>query len=109
MADKVRIGVIGSGNFTNRSMMPGFQRAGEVVAVANRTKASAERVAAEFEIPEALDDYRAVLANQNVDAVFVGAPPYVHREVVLAALDAGKHVLLQTRMSMTAAEAGEML
>src|SRR6185436_1870774 len=80
----------------------------ELTVVANRSKESSQKVADQFEIPEIAADYREVIANPNVDAVFIGAPPYVHREVVLAALEAGKHVLLQTRMSTTAAEAREM-
>lgn len=76
--------------------------------MANRSRASAEKVAAEFEIPEIADDYRAVVESRNVDAVFIGAPPYIHRDATLAALEAGKHVLLQTRMSATADEAREL-
>lgn len=110
MADKIRIGIVGAGAFTTRQMLPGFQKLpdAEVAVVANRTRASSERVAAEFEIPEVAADYRELIAHPNVDAVFIGAPPYVHHAVTLAALDAGKHVLLQTRMATTAAEAREM-
>lgn len=110
MAQKVRIGLIGAGGFSKMRMLPAFQRVPgvEITAVANRRRASAEKVAAEFEIPEVANDYREVIASRNVDAVFVGAPPYVHHEVTLAALAAGKHVLLQTRMCTTAAEAREM-
>lgn len=110
MAERVRIGLIGAGGFTKSRMLPGFQRApgAELTMVANRSRASAERVAAEFEIPAATDDYREVIASPDVDAVFIGAPPYVHRDATLAALDAGKHVLLQTRMPTTSAEAREM-
>lgn len=111
MAEPVRIGVIGAGGFSVGRMLPNFQKLPDVelTVVANRSRASAEKVAAQFAIPEAANDYRDVIAASNVDAVFIGTPPYAHRDIVLAALDAGKHVLCQTRIANTAAEAREML
>jgi predicted dehydrogenase len=110
LAAKVRIGIIGAGNFTTGRMLPGFQNAPdvEVTVVANRSRASAERVAAQFGIPRVAADYREVATSPDVDAVFIGAPPYLHKEATFAALDAGKHVLCQTRMTTTAAEARDM-
>ncbi|HLF79050.1 MAG TPA: Gfo/Idh/MocA family oxidoreductase [Dehalococcoidia bacterium] len=110
MPDKVRIGIIGAGNFTVSRILPGFMSAEgcEVTAVANRRKETAEKVAAQFNIPEVIEDWHDVIASKNVDAVFIGTPPYLHKEAVLAALNAGKHVLCETRISTTAAEAREM-
>src|SRR5437660_6977382 len=91
-------------------MLPGFQKAPdvEVTVVANRSRASGERVAAQFGIPRVASDYREVVTSPDVDAVFIGAPPYLHKEATFAALDAGKHVLCQTRMTTTAADARDM-
>ncbi|MSQ23142.1 MAG: Gfo/Idh/MocA family oxidoreductase [Chloroflexi bacterium] len=110
MPDKVRIGLIGAGNFTTNRLLPGFQKLPnvEVTVVANRRRESSERVAAQFEIPEVADDFRAVIDNKNVDAVVIGTPPYLHEEAALAALDAGKHVICQTRISTSAVEARNM-
>lgn len=110
MPNTVRIGIVGAGAFTTGRILPGFQRLPdvEVTVVANRRRESAERVAAQFGIPEVAADYRAVVASPNVDAVLIGTPPYLHREASLAALDAGKHVLCETRMATSAAEAREM-
>jgi predicted dehydrogenase len=110
MAQQVRVGIIGAGNFTTGRMLPGFQKVPdvEVTIVANRSRASAERVAAQFGIPDVAADYREVLASPNVDAVLIGTPPVFHKELVFAALDAGKHVLCQTRIATTAAEARDM-
>ncbi|HEY3115873.1 MAG TPA: Gfo/Idh/MocA family oxidoreductase [Chloroflexota bacterium] len=110
MAQKVRIGLIGAGNFSKLRMLPNFQRLGDVdlTMVANRGRASAEKVAAEFEIAAVADDWREVIESSDVDAVFIGTPPHVHHEMALAALAAGKHVLLQTRIAISAAEAREM-
>jgi predicted dehydrogenase len=110
MADRLRVGIIGAGSYTINRMLPGFKKAPncDVTAVVNRRRANAEKVAAQFEIPNVLDDWRQVLASDDVDAVLIGTPPSTHREMVLAALDAGKHVLCQTRIATTADEAREM-
>src|SRR5437867_3397429 len=106
MAQKVRIGLVGAGAFTTNRMLPGFQKLPdvEVTVVANRSRASAERVAAHFGIPRVAADYREVAASPDVDAIFIGAPPATHKEVTFAALDAGKHVLCQTRITTNAAD-----
>jgi predicted dehydrogenase len=111
MVDTVRIGVIGAGAFTTNRTLPGFQDVPgvELTIVANRSRESGERVAARFGIPEVATDYRSVVESPNVDAVFIGTPPYLHKEATFAALDAGKHVLCQTRMTTTAADARDML
>lgn len=111
MPEKVRVGLIGAGNFTTSRMLPGFQKLPDVelTVVANRSRASAEKVAQQFGIPAVAADYREVVADPNVDAVFIGTPPSVHQEITFAALEAGKHVLCQTRISPTAAEARDML
>lgn len=110
MSQKVRIGIIGAGVFTAGRILPNFQKLSdvEVTVVANRGRANAEKVAAQFGIPAVVSDYREVVASSNVDAVFIGTPPYLHREAAIAALEAGKHVLCQTRIATTAAEAHEM-
>src|SRR6266699_3230643 len=110
MADKVRIGIIGAGNYSISRMLPGFQKIADcgLTVVANRRRETAEKVAAQFGIPTVLDDWRQVLASPEVDAVLIGTPPNVHKEITLAALEAGKHVLCQTRIATTAAEARAM-
>ena len=110
MAETVRIGVIGAGGWSIARLLPNFQKLPgvELVSVANRRRATAAKVAEKFNIPTVAADFHEVIADPNVDAVFIGTPPYSHREMTLAALDAGKHVLCQTRISNTAAEARDM-
>jgi predicted dehydrogenase len=111
MASTVRMGIIGAGAFTTGRMLPGFKDAPdvEITAIANRSRASAEKVAAQFGIPEVASDYRELLASPNVDAVLIGTPPYLHKEATFAALEAGKHVLCQTRIARTVGEARDMM
>lgn len=105
-----RLGIIGAGNFTRSRILPNFQKIEgvEIAAVANRSLESAQRVAGEFNIPEAMDDWRDILLRDDIDAVFVGTQPYFHHQAVMNALERGKHVLCQTRMATSLRDAREM-
>ena len=107
----IRVGLIGAGANTRLRHIPGFreQRDVEVVAVANRSRESGERIAGEYEIPKVYDNWADLLNDDSIDAVCVGTWPYMHRNLVLASLASGKHVLTEARMAMNADEAHEML
>lgn len=111
MTNRVRIGIVGAGGFTTGRMLPNLVNLpeAEVTAIANRSQASGELVAEKFGIPRVATAWREIVDSPDVDAVFIGTPPSLHLEVTLAALDAGKHVLCQTRIATSAAEAREML
>jgi predicted dehydrogenase len=106
----MRIGFVGLGGIARQRHMPGLRRIEgvRVVAVANRSRASSERAAAEFGIPHVCDTWQDVVARDDIHAVFIGTWPYMHREVAIAALETGKHVFCQARMAMDAAEARDM-
>jgi predicted dehydrogenase len=110
VADRSGIGFIGAGGIAKQRHLPGLKAIPgvELVAVANRRRETAEEVAKEWGIGTVLDDWRQVLDRKDVDAVFIAAPPYLHREATLAALHAGKHVFCQARMARNYAEAKEM-
>lgn len=110
MPARIRVGLIGAGAFTTNRMLPSLQKLPdvEVTTIANRRRSTAEKVADQFGIPDVVDDYSQVIASPNVDAVLIGTPPYLHKEATLAAFAGGKHVLCQTRIATTAAEAREM-
>jgi predicted dehydrogenase len=112
MADKpIRVGFVGAGANCRRHHIPKLkaQPGVELVALANRSRESGERVAREFGFARVEDDWRTVVQAPDVDAVCIGTWPYMHREVTVAALGAGKHVLCEARMAMNAAEGREML
>jgi len=110
MADKVRIGIIGAGNFTQAALLPNFQKLpdAEVVVVCNRSLDSVKAVAAKFGVLEYVTDYRQILDRKDIDAVLIGTPPYFHLQGVSDALDAGKHVLCQTRIAEDSAQARQI-
>lgn len=111
MPDPIRIGVVGAGGNTRLRHIPGLQaiEGVEVVAVCNRTEESGRRVADEFGIPRVEVEPRAILDADDIDAVCIGTWPYRHRDYTIAALESGKHVLVEARMAMDASEAREML
>ena len=106
----IRVGFIGLGGICRQRHVPGLKRLEglEIVAVANRSRASSEQAAREFGIPVVCDTWQELIARDDVDAVFIGTWPYRHRTMAVAALEAGKHVFCQARMSMDASEAREM-
>src|SRR5690606_3586118 len=73
--------------------------------------ADAEAAAAASGDPEAMasDDWRQVVASVHVEAVDVCTPSHLHAEMALAAVEAGKHVLVESPMALTAAEADTLL
>jgi predicted dehydrogenase len=109
--DKIRVGIIGAGGIVSSVHVPGLRKMAdvEIVAVANRSLESSARAAKELNIPRAYADWRQLLASDGIDAVLIGTWPYTHREMTLAALDGGRHVLCQARMANDAAEARDML
>jgi predicted dehydrogenase len=111
MADEIRVGLIGAGANTRKRHIPGLeaQTGVEIVAVANRTRESGEKVAKEFEIPKVYDSWLEIIDDEDIDAVCIGTWPYMHAPMTIAALEAGKHVLVEARMAMNAEEAREML
>jgi predicted dehydrogenase len=110
MHDPIRIGIIGAGGIVRERHLPGFTRIPgvEIVAVCNRSRESTERVGQEFAIPLRFEDWHDLVSDDRVDAVVVGAWPYLHKEASLEALSAGKPVFCQARMARDAAEARSM-
>ncbi|HEX8069524.1 MAG TPA: Gfo/Idh/MocA family oxidoreductase [Pyrinomonadaceae bacterium] len=106
--ETIGVGIIGTG-FARTTQLPAFKAVGaRVVAIASGRRANAERVARAFDIPFAADDWRAVVAHPDVALVSIVTPPATHREITLAALDAGKAVLCEKPMALAAAETEEM-
>jgi predicted dehydrogenase len=111
MTERIRVGLVGAGGIARARHVPGFRALPgvELVGVVNRTPESSARAAAELGIPRTYGDWRALVADPAVDAVVVATWPYLHAPVAIAALEAGKHVLVEGRMAMDAAEARAML
>ncbi|MGL5969270.1 MAG: Gfo/Idh/MocA family protein [Kluyvera sp.] len=106
MSDVVNWGVLGYARIAKNSVIPAINRAenARVYAVASRNKA--ELPTGEWE--QSYGDYAALLADDAIQAVYIPLPNSLHKEWVIRALEAGKHVLCEKPLGLTAAEAQEM-
>lgn len=106
---KLGVGILGTG-WGVRVQVPAFRAAGlEVVALQSRTPGKAERLAAGLGIPFATHEPGELVARDGVDLVSVVTPPSTHAELVLAALEAGRHVVCEKPTARSAVEAARML
>jgi predicted dehydrogenase len=106
----VRVGIVGCGAITRRSHLPTLQAAGaELVAFSSRTKASAEAAAAEAGSGVVVPDWRNLVALPDLDAVVIATPNAQHAAQALAAIEHGKHVLVEKPFTITVADADLVL
>jgi predicted dehydrogenase len=107
----LRIGVLSTANIATEKVIPGMRRAArvEVAAIASRDAAQALATAERLGIPRAHGSYEALLADPEVDAVYIPLPNHLHAAWTIAAARAGKHVLCEKPLAMTAAEAEGMV
>lgn len=105
----LRVGVIGVG-FGAAVHIPALKQLPEteIVTVCARRTERAIGTAAKFGIPLATTDYRELLAEPSIEAVIIAVPPFLHHAMAIAALEAGKHVLLEKPMARSLAEARDM-
>ncbi|MBE7062314.1 MAG: Gfo/Idh/MocA family oxidoreductase [Clostridia bacterium] len=107
---KIRWGIIGCGGIARRRTIPGLVGAenAELVAVMDTNETFAKEVAEEFGVAHAFSDMDSLLALDEVDAVYIATPVFCHKEQVIAAANAGKHILLEKPMALTSREAEEL-
>jgi len=107
----LRIGIVGLGGNTRLRHIPGLRacRDVEIAAVCNRRSESTRAAADEYSIGQTFARWQDLVADDDLDAVLIGTWPYLHCEITLAALAAGKHVLTEARMARDASEARRML
>ena len=100
MERAVNWGIVSTANI-NRKVMPGAHRSPkiELVAVASRDQAQADEYAKTWEIPRAYGSYQALLADPQIEAVYISLPNAMHCEWSIKALEAGKHVLCEKPLS----------
>ena len=104
------VGVIGAGSI-GREHIASFRKhpAARVVALAEISSQRGREVASRFKIPDLYADYRAILKRADIDVVSIALPNYLHAPVALAALQAGKHVLLDKPMATNARDAARLV
>lgn len=113
MADTkpIRWGILGCARITRRGLIPGIRASetGTLAALASRDRARAEEWAGEFGIPRTYGSYEELLADLEIDAVYIPLPNELHRPWAFAAADAGKHILCEKPLALDSAEAEEIV
>jgi predicted dehydrogenase len=107
---EIRVGVCGAGEIVGTHLTALERVAGmRAVAVSSRTLKSARRMARRFAIRDTFDDHQRVIDHDEVDLVLVAVPNYQHVPVSLAALEAGKPVLLEKPLAVSVDEGRRLL
>ena len=107
---KIKWGVLGTADIAHGATIPGMQLAEncELAAIAGRNLETAQQFQREFGFQKAYEGYEALLADPEVEAVYVPLPNSLHAEWSIRALQAGKHVLCEKPLAPTEAEAERM-
>lgn len=109
MTEALRVGVLGAAKIA-RSFISGVQPSGTVVvaAVASRSSDKAETFARETGVPRFYSSYEALLADPEIDAIYIPLPNSLHAQWSIRACEAGKHVLCEKPLCTSGAEARAM-
>ena len=114
MTRPIGIAIIGVGGIARKSHLPAYKKLeadgrARIVAVCDANADTAKAAASEFSVPHVFTDYAPMLALDEVDAVDVCTPNYLHKQPVLDAFAAGKHVLCEKPLAINAVEGAEMV
>ena len=103
---KLRWGVIGAGGIADRRTIPGMMLANnaELIAVMEINMELAEKSRAKWGCKRAYDSEAALLADPEIDAVYIASPVVLHAKQAMMAADAGKHILIEKPLAMTSEE-----
>lgn len=108
---KVRWAVLGVASIAVRKVIPGMQKGkwSSVTAIASRDQRRSKRAAEELGIPKAYGSYEELLADPDIEAVYIPLPNHLHVPWSIRAAEAGKHVLCEKPLSLTVAEARTLI
>jgi len=108
--DRLRWGLLSTARI-NRRLIPAIRAAerADLVAVASRDRARVEDYAADWGIPRALGSYEALLADPEVDALYISLPNKYHVEWTVRAAQAGKHVLCEKPLALSVDECDQVI
>jgi predicted dehydrogenase len=108
---KVRWGILSSSKFAQTKIIPALLKCDHVVvaAVASRDQARADQIASRFGVPKAYGSYEELLADPEIDVIYNPMANHLHAPWSIRALEAGKHVLCEKPIGLSAAEARQLL
>ena len=106
----IRWGIMGTANILTYGTIPGMKIADncEIYAIAGRSEQKVNDFCRRYDIKIGYVGYDKLLEDPNIDAVYIPLPNNIHKEWVIKALKAGKHVLCEKPLALNASEAEEM-
>lgn len=106
-----RWGILSTANIGRTAMIPALQSStmAEVTAVASRNTENAQSFADELGIPRTYGSYEALLTDPEIDAIYIPLPNHLHKPWTVRAAEAGKHILCEKPLALTAEECQEMI
>lgn len=105
----LRWGILGTGSIAHAQTSDLLSHGFTVTAVGSRSQGTADGFAAQFDIPVAHSSYEALVADNDVDVIYVSTPHPMHARNALLVLDAGKHVLVEKPFALNSREAGAVV
>jgi predicted dehydrogenase len=111
MSKKIRWGVLGAAKIAVKSVIPAMQKGifSEVAAIASRDSEKAERAAQQLNIPKFYGSYEELINDPEIEAIYNPLPNNLHVEWTIKAAEAGKHVLCEKPIGMTADAARKLI
>ena len=111
MSDKIRWGVLGVANIAVKKVIPAMQKGRfcQITAIASRDADRAHQAATQLGIPKSYGSYHELLADPEIQAVYIPLPNHLHVPLSIKAAEAGKHVLCEKPLSLTAEEAKSLI
>jgi predicted dehydrogenase len=106
MSQRIRWGVLGTAKIATTKVIPAMQQCehAEITAIASRELSKAQDAAAKLSIPRSYGSYEALLADPDIDAVYIPLPNHLHVPMSIQAAEAGKHVLCEKPVALSVAE-----
>lgn len=110
MERMIRWGVLSTANIASKQVLPAIVDASkaELVAIGSANIEKREAIASAFRIPNQYDSYEGVLADPDVEAVYIPLPNSLHKKWVIKAAEAGKHILVEKPIALSIQDAEEM-
>ena len=91
----MRCGIIGAGGIAKRRIIPAIKNEKNSTITGIMNRSNADKIAQEFNVPFYTSDLDEILSREDIDAVYIATPVYLHREEVIKAAERGKHILCE--------------
>jgi predicted dehydrogenase len=109
--EKIRWGVLSTARIGQEKVIPALQKSlyGQVDAICSRDLEQAKKTAISLNIQKAYGSYEELLADKDIDAVYIPLPNHLHVEWAIKAMEAGKHVLCEKPIGLSSKDAARLL